>query len=67
MSVIVIVISAQASIATVLSSGGRRVERSSPGTAIATAVSVRIGGCTNGPLWIAGSVGRLPETVRNDN
>ena len=32
-------------------------------TTIATAVSVRIGGRTNGPLWIAGSTGRLPETV----
>ena len=28
-----------------------------------TAVAVRIGGRINGPLWFAGSTGRLPETV----
>ena len=41
-------------------SGGRRAECCSLSTAIAMAVSVRIGGRTNGPLWIAGSTGRLP-------
>ena len=32
-------------------------------TISATAVAVRIGGRINGPLWFAGSTGRLPETV----
>ena len=53
----------QAVQATVLASGGRRAECCSFSTAIATAVSVTIGGRTNGPLWIAGSTGRQPETV----
>ena len=43
------------------------VERSSSGAAVAMAVSVKFSGCTNGPLWIAGSVGGLPQTVRKDN
>ena len=38
---------------------GGRVERSSSGAAFTTAVSIRFSRLTDGPLWIAGSVGRL--------
>ena len=51
------------SIATILPSGGRCAKCRSFSTASATAVSVRIGGRTGGPLWVTGSTGGLPETV----
>ena len=46
-----------------LSSGGRRAKCRSFSTASGMAISVRIGGRTDGPLWVTGSTGGLPETV----
>ena len=50
-----------------------RAERCSAGAAFATAVSIRFSGRTDGPLWIAGSVGdyrrqfeRTTRTVGED-
>ena len=51
----------------VLPFGWGRVECGSPSATITSAIADRPGGCSYDPLWVTGSVGGLPKTVRKDN